>query len=465
MSKNHYYIIVRDYACIFSKSIADIIHAQEPESVFHFITMHAYVQDYFEEIAESYIQVHYMPKLLEKCPSNIGNTKKLDKFLFNKYNSGINLLYDIERFKPQERPEEFISRHVDVLFSIIQEPGIVLSLTMDHFVFILTGMVNDYRGGNNIYIQPTGFPLNAYILMNNPWQPIPVYLYEQNAKLLPEYEQTLALHPKDSVWYMKVDEFSSQLIDRARNKMERIKETRKLNKLRQKFTSYSYLDYLYIIDRKLHLSQETGEHVPTRETTLLELKEKYFGKVKVFFYPLHLEPEMSILAYSPFFQNQLELIKLIAKSLKFGDILIIKENPKSLYRGNAFYKVVDSLPNVFWIGKETNSREIIRFSNKLIGISGTAGIESALLGVPTMGIGFPPFYKLLAQKPFSFCPLNDIRSALYSEFSPSKIAEAFLDNWPEYSKSIVQLNLRPTAVNSILRSGEIPNPKQKLRRS
>lgn len=461
MKSNVYYFIVRDYACIITAELIEILEKENSQNEFHIITMHAYVLDYFNTNGSQNTQVHYMPRLLEEANESTEHCLKLEEFLLDSYGFGINRVYDIERFKPAANAESFILKHVNALFDIITKPGIFLSLSMDHFVFILAGLVNEYHKGGSIFIQPIGFPLKSYILMKNPWVAIPVYNKEQNDALLQAYKDTLNMHPKDSVWYMKEEKVTTNLTQRAKNKIKRTLELSKLKELKKEFTSYSYLDYLYIVENGLHLSEFEGVHTPDSVVSLAELKEKHLGKNKLFFYPLHLEPEMTILAYSPYFQNQLELIQHTSKSLKFGDLLILKENPKSLYRGDAFYKAIDCLPNVKWMSREENSREMIRISTKVIGISGTASIEAACLGINSMGTGFPPFYPLLAQAPITKSALTSFAEELYKEYSKDEINTALEKSWPEYAQSIVQLSLRPESINTVLSSGEIEMPKEK----
>lgn len=461
MKHNLYYLIVRDYACILTSELIDVLVKENIESEFHIITMHSYVLTYFKENNPRNTQIHYMPELLEQASESNGNCLDLEEFLFHKYGIGINRLYDIERFKPLENAESFILKHVNALFDIIKKPGIFLSLSMDHFVFILAGLVNEFRNGGSVFVQPIGFPLESYILMKNPWATIPVFSVDKNQGLLQEYKVTLNLHPKDSVWYMKEVKVTTGITQRARDKVKRTLELKKLKELKRHFTKYSYLDYLYIVENGLDLSNLEGIHNPVNIVSLYELKEKHLGKNKLFFYPLHLEPEMTILAYSPYFQNQLELIQLTSKSLKHGDLLIIKENPKSLYRGDAFYNAIDCLPNVRWMSREENSREMIRMSTKVIGISGTASIEAACLGINSMVTGYPPFYILLAQPPITQSALLSFPEELYREYSKAEIEKALETSWPLYSQSIVQLSLKPKTVNSILKSGEIELPADK----
>src|SRR5690606_29357811 len=111
---------------------------------------------------------------------------------------------------------------------------------------------------------------------------------------------------------------------------------------------------------------------------------------KIFYFPLQYEPEMSILGYSPFYKDQLEVIRLISQSLDNGDILLLKENPKMIgNRTDDFYKKASSYHNVRWIVSSENSREIIRQSYKVVSITGTATIEAASLGIPSMVFGYP----------------------------------------------------------------------------
>ena len=116
------------------------------------------------------------------------------------------------------------------------------------------------------------------------------------------------------------------------------------------------------------------------------LKQLNF-KEPFLFYPLHEEPERTLLIGSPFYTNQIEIIRHIAKSLPITHILLVKEHPSQEVRGwriNSFYKELMKIPNVILIHPDMSFHELIKKSSLVISISGTAALESAFYEKPSI---------------------------------------------------------------------------------
>jgi hypothetical protein len=95
---------------------------------------------------------------------------------------------------------------------------------------------------------------------------------------------------------------------------------------------------------------------------------------KYVFFPLHLEPELALLLYAPFFTNQLALY--------------IKEHPRAVGRRSlAYYQELAAIPNVRLIDSSVNSLQLIKNSSGVVTITGTAGLEAMLLGKPALTFG------------------------------------------------------------------------------
>lgn len=117
------------------------------------------------------------------------------------------------------------------------------------------------------------------------------------------------------------------------------------------------------------------------------------------YFPLHVEPEISIDLLAPFFTNQLTLISQIAKSLPVHFKLYVKEHPPMLnYRPTKYYKELKKIPNLKLINTSTSSFDLIKNSKLVVTITGTAGWEAALLKKPVITFGDIFFNNLSAVK-------------------------------------------------------------------
>jgi len=115
------------------------------------------------------------------------------------------------------------------------------------------------------------------------------------------------------------------------------------------------------------------------------------------FFPLHLEEEHSLLVVSPFYTNQIEIIKNIVKSLPIGYKLYIKESPLASLRdwkSLSEYKKIMDLPNVILLHPSIPPEEIIKNSALVITISGTASLDAAMYNKPSIVFADTPFSNL-----------------------------------------------------------------------
>lgn len=105
------------------------------------------------------------------------------------------------------------------------------------------------------------------------------------------------------------------------------------------------------------------------------------------YFPLHQEPERVLLIASPFYTNQLETIRHIAKSLPINFKLYVKEHPTQSIRGwreLSFYKQVLEIPNVVFLHHSVSSENIMKQSSLVITIGGTSALEAAFYKKPSI---------------------------------------------------------------------------------
>ena len=124
-----------------------------------------------------------------------------------------------------------------------------------------------------------------------------------------------------------------------------------------------------------------------RKSFLNNHAEKNFKKESFVYFPLHLQPERSTLILSPFYTNQLEVIRNIAKSLPVEYKLYVKEHPIqgiNSWREVSYYKEILQLPNVKLIHPSITNEQMIKESDLVMTITGTGGLEAALYEKPAI---------------------------------------------------------------------------------
>lgn len=106
------------------------------------------------------------------------------------------------------------------------------------------------------------------------------------------------------------------------------------------------------------------------------------------YYPLHIEPEIAMLLYAPFYTNQIELIRTSARSLPLDMLLFVKEHPGMIgYRTRDYYKEITKIPNVRIISPGVPGNQLAQGAALTITITSTSGWESLLLKKPVITFG------------------------------------------------------------------------------
>ena len=138
---------------------------------------------------------------------------------------------------------------------------------------------------------------------------------------------------------------------------------------------------------------------PDRQpTNIMSLDQVRFPYV---FFPLHVEPELSLLVFAPEHANQIELCRRVAISLPRGVRLLVKEHPAMVrVRPRRFYEDLAGLVNVEVVHSSVPSRDIFcddRCRGVLV-VSSTVGFEAALSGRAVVMLGPADYHVLPAVR-------------------------------------------------------------------
>ena len=120
----------------------------------------------------------------------------------------------------------------------------------------------------------------------------------------------------------------------------------------------------------------------SRKKFLDSLTENIPSKPFVY-YPLAVDMERNLLINAPFYTNQIEIIRHIAKSLPINYTLVVKENPAQVsrdWRSLSDYKEIMEIPNVLLINPNVSYDELLKKSSLVVLIGGTTGFEAAFYG-------------------------------------------------------------------------------------
>lgn len=118
--------------------------------------------------------------------------------------------------------------------------------------------------------------------------------------------------------------------------------------------------------------------------------------VSYVFFPLHVEPESSMGLMAPEMNEQLACVELLAKNLPAGVHLVVKEHLAAVgRRPRDFYATLMDIPNLVMLSPHAYALDVARGACAVAVITGTLGLESAVLGVPVVSFGLHNLYGFL----------------------------------------------------------------------
>jgi len=145
----------------------------------------------------------------------------------------------------------------------------------------------------------------------------------------------------------------------------------------------------------------------------IALQKRLYGRLKpndeFYLFPLHLQPEASTSVRAMQYSDQASTILNIAFALPFPCKLYVREHPSAIgKKSNAFYQKIQSIPNVELIAPEENMQKLIVHSQGVITLTGTTGMEAALVGKPAYVLGNAFYsYHPLCRKPKNMDELRE----------------------------------------------------------
>jgi len=111
------------------------------------------------------------------------------------------------------------------------------------------------------------------------------------------------------------------------------------------------------------------------------------------YFPMSIEEEMNILHYAPYFTNQIEVIRHIAKSIPINYSLYVKEHIAAKLRGwhnSQYYKQLIDIPNVTFINPQFDHNKLLENSQLLMTIRSSSSLQAMKKCKPVIIFGEHP---------------------------------------------------------------------------
>ena len=120
--------------------------------------------------------------------------------------------------------------------------------------------------------------------------------------------------------------------------------------------------------------------------------EREIEGLRYAFFPLHTEPEVSLLVYGRPFVNQIEIIRAMALSLPADMVLVVKEHPWMVgKRSLGAYKKMLNIPRVRFVRPGLDARVLVQHASLVAVITGSVALEAAMLAKPVLTFGDCPY--------------------------------------------------------------------------
>lgn len=117
--------------------------------------------------------------------------------------------------------------------------------------------------------------------------------------------------------------------------------------------------------------------------------------IKYVYFPLHMQPESTTSVLGGEYCDQILAIERLAQMIPDDWRIYVKENPIQTYymREELFFRRLQLIPQVQFVGREFNTYDLIRCSQFVATITGTAGWEAISGGKPVLVFGLAWYRK------------------------------------------------------------------------
>ena len=125
------------------------------------------------------------------------------------------------------------------------------------------------------------------------------------------------------------------------------------------------------------------------------VKGDELGSFDYVFFPMHTEPENTLLVFGRPYMNQIEAIRNVSQSIPVGMTLLVKEHPASVGKRHFnYYRKILDIPNVRLADPALPTGPILEKAALVATIAGSVGWEAVLQRRPVVALGQTPYEHL-----------------------------------------------------------------------
>lgn len=389
-------IYTRPWEIRFHLELARQLGAAHPGVPIVFYTFFSLAQR--QALAAGYNCVYFPRALAEVNPAAADDARlmELEQELEATGSGNLLLQFHSERFRPAETmsQRDMLRRHVAVLDAAVKPGTLGISAMYDHFVYWLGGSLANARQGAHFAFIGAAMPPGRVQALRTPWEQ---WLGPEDPEADAWYDScraTLALPPEERIAYMRPD-----IIPPLRRRwLKRLEEVRADLADRREGSyfgpaSFTWRKSVETRWRRLFPRSDSSHY------DLRTIEEVNAFPYRSIYIPLHFEPEATILMYSPWLRNQIEMCRLISQALPADTWMLVKENPKMVgMRSRQFFRDLKAMPNIRYVHPAVNPHAMMEKCELTVTLAGTTALEAKLLGKRVAVLGRPPHAFVLAPE-------------------------------------------------------------------
>ena len=185
------------------------------------------------------------------------------------------------------------------------------------------------------------------------------------------------------------------------------------------YTYYGRKKYKVLLDTVLFYIRKQQRYKYLNNNS----EKKINLEIPFVYFPLGVDDDIVFLHDTPFFTDQVEVIKHVAKSIPIDYKIYVKEHFYAGFRAWKeinHYKEIKKIPNVVFVHPSYPSQDLIKNSNLVITVRGSSSMEAAYENKPSINFGsmpqdiLPSVYKVESLKDLP----KLIKTALNSPIDP-----------------------------------------------
>lgn len=217
-------------------------------------------------------------------------------------------------------------------------------------------------------------------------------------KYVPEYRTTTNICRIEKAFYKELDYMSPERIQEElgtgwRRKLKAILNPKLWIDERKHIWNKNFEKYDSLYDFAEHklisnITKRVRTKIYDRNLQKNSIKNVDLNR-KYIYFPLHLQPEMTTDTIGGMYRDQLLAIEKISTIIPEDCYIYVKENPKQLFltRSKFFFKRLFTIKNALLVDRSVNTYDLMRNSQFVATITGTAGWEAITGGKPVVIFG------------------------------------------------------------------------------